>query len=167
MTEEKNAIRHGQDLLRRTLFISMATSSLKGEPWCSPVFFSFDGEMNIYWISSPKALHSRNLHENPLVSLTLYNSTGSDGAGDGLYIKGKAVRLLDHEAVAHASEIIARRAYGAKREPSLMAREDSPRNFYCAKPQAVYYNTLEDQSGMLVDVRKELDISHFKNMMNF
>ena len=48
-------------LIRDNLYLTVGSADSTGRPWVSPVFYVAQGAERFYWVSSPDALHSRNL----------------------------------------------------------------------------------------------------------
>src|SRR3954468_5921906 len=70
-----------QEIVRRLLYVTVATASSVGEPWNSPVYSAYDRRANFYWTSSPLAQHSRNIDQNGKAFLAIYDSTVPAGKG--------------------------------------------------------------------------------------
>ena len=63
------------NILDSNLYINLATSSLDGQPWNTPVYAVRDEDFNFYWRSWCGAEHSKNIQDNEKVFLTCYDST--------------------------------------------------------------------------------------------
>lgn len=146
-------------LLDKITFMSLTTCSLKAEPWCSPVFFAYDKDLNFYWLSSPEARHSRNIHENAASSIVVYDSTAPDGEGWGIYFEGKAEIIQDENpaTVKLAHETSMRRAGGSVEETSRFLG-DAARKYYIFKPEKAWSNGIVRKVGFTVDIRREIDL---------
>jgi hypothetical protein len=87
------------DRLARTLvaensYLTLATAGADGAPWASPVWFAARGLDMCVWASKPGARHSRNIAENPRVSLVIFDSSRAPGEGSALYVSADA-ELVD------------------------------------------------------------------------
>ncbi|MGC5223904.1 pyridoxamine 5'-phosphate oxidase family protein [Micromonospora sp. DT81.3] len=61
-----------------------------GMPWATPVWFAAR-ELDLFvWASKPGARHSRNIAENPRVSLVIFDSSKAPGEGSALYVSADA-----------------------------------------------------------------------------
>ena len=49
---------------------------------------------DFYWVSSPRARHSRNLEQCPAVEIVIFDSTAPVGQGEAVYIAATVVLLL-------------------------------------------------------------------------
>jgi hypothetical protein len=56
----------------------------------TPVYFSPDGYVDMYWISSPEAQHSRNLAVRPEVGIVVFDSQVAVGAAEAVYMRAHA-----------------------------------------------------------------------------
>ena len=83
------------DRLARTLvlansYLTLATVGADGVPWATPVWFAARGLDVFVWASKPGAQHSRNIAENPRVSLVIFDSSATPGDGSALYVSADA-----------------------------------------------------------------------------
>ncbi len=139
------------------LYITIATSSKDAVPWNSPVYSSYDGNYNFFWVSSPGAKHSKNIKENNQVAIVIYNSTDPEGTGEGVYIQAKAYELADPKEIEEALRF----HYGRKNKPKRQISDfldDSPRRVYKAVPEKFWINETQKFNGHPVDVRTEVAI---------
>ena len=80
-------------VLADNLYLVLGTSDAAGRPWVSPVFFGVRDESLLYWVSSPDSRHSRNIHEQPTVAITVFDSRAAIGVGEAVYMTGFATAL--------------------------------------------------------------------------
>lgn len=73
-------------LLREISICVLATSTLGGKPWASPVFYNFDGSGRLVWESAKDAWHSRLIRENPRIGIVVAN-TDPDASDDAVYLE--------------------------------------------------------------------------------
>lgn len=66
--------------------MTLGTSDENGRPWVSPVYYASAGYTEFYWVSSPQALHSRNLSTRPRISIVIFDSQAPIGTGQGVYM---------------------------------------------------------------------------------
>ncbi|PJJ71063.1 pyridoxamine 5'-phosphate oxidase [Diaminobutyricimonas aerilata] len=88
-------------LVTENSFLTLATAGSDGAPWASPVWFAARGLDEFVWASKPGARHSRNIAENPRVSLVVFDSSAAPGAGSALYVTAHAA-LVDEAVFADA-----------------------------------------------------------------
>ena len=89
---------HDLDAIARTivhsnLFMTVATADATGRPWASPVYYASKNYAEFLWVSSPDALHSRNLATRPEVSIVVFDSRAQIGEGQAVYITAVAAEL--------------------------------------------------------------------------
>ena len=98
-------------------FMVLGTSQPDGTPRVSPVFYNHDGYRDFYWISSPRAQHSRNIAAQPRVEIVIFNSQVDPGPGTAaVYLGATAAQVPDAElpavTAAFSSVRSGVRAYG-------------------------------------------------------
>src|SRR5438094_751453 len=74
-------------ILRRERFATLATATLNGAPWASPLLLAYDAECRFFWVSEREARHSELITNNPRVAFSIFSP---DRPEDGLYIEGEA-----------------------------------------------------------------------------
>ena len=89
------------------LYIVLGTASENGHPWVTPVYYSAGGYTDFYWVSSPEAMHSRNVAARPQVSIVIYNSQAPIGTAQAVYMSGVAQEVTGTE-VASGVDIFSR-----------------------------------------------------------
>ena len=146
-----------KDIIRKILYITIATSNSKGEPWNSPVYSAFDKDYNFYWASWKESQHSKNIKENSQIFIVIYDSTVPEGTGEGVYIKAKAYELSDIKEISHALSCLDGRVNKKSHSPQDFLG-NMPRRVYKAIPEKVWTNTDGDINGKYVDKRVEIDL---------
>lgn len=69
----------------------MALSTVGDEPWPAIVYYISDEELNLYFISHPDDIHSRNIAENNVVTGTIYDSSQNNAETKiGIQLRGQA-----------------------------------------------------------------------------
>lgn len=76
---------HAESVVADCRYLVLATSSLGGTPWVTPVYFAASDPWTFWWVSSPEALHSRNIAANPQVAVTIFDSTAGLGQAAAVY----------------------------------------------------------------------------------
>lgn len=102
-------VAQAKQIIEENIYCTVSTASLKGSPWISPVFFSYDEDYNIYWVSYINSLHSKLLRKNPQAAIVIFNSTAKEGEGDGVYFEVKVVELSREKEILKAINIMNRR----------------------------------------------------------
>ena len=148
-------------LIKSNLYMLLGSASPKGKPWTSPVYFTADDELNLYWTSDKNAQHSMNVRENPVVFLVIYNSTAPEGkyVGEGLYLEAKAVELNEPDEIQAARALVqSRKGVTVSDTEYQRFTGDAIRRVYKAVPVRAWVNDVEnDENGKYIrDVRVEV-----------
>jgi hypothetical protein len=96
-----------RSLIERNSLLTLATVDGNARPWVSPVFYSIDDELNLFWVSDLEARHSANVRETGTVAIAIHDQV--DGQTDAVYIEATAIELNDKDAVAEGMDVMARR----------------------------------------------------------
>lgn len=85
------------EYLKEAHIMQVATSK-DNQPWACTVYFAFDSELNLYWISSTKRRHSEELRNNEKVggAVAIYHAPGEKVRG--IQFEGVAKELTGEEA---------------------------------------------------------------------
>jgi nitroimidazol reductase NimA-like FMN-containing flavoprotein (pyridoxamine 5'-phosphate oxidase superfamily) len=78
-------------------YLVLGTVGADGLPWVTPVYFTPEGHDAFYWVSSPDALHSRNVAERPDVSIAIFDSSVPIGGASAVYFRARATQVPDDE----------------------------------------------------------------------
>ena len=84
---------HARELLDANRYLTLGTVSPAGQPWTSPVYFSWSsvaGSWEFFWVSAADAQHSLNLLDRPAVSISVFDSTVPAYHGRAVYAVGEA-----------------------------------------------------------------------------
>lgn len=153
-------IEKARQIVKKILYITIATVSRDGVPWNSPVYSAFDKNYNFFWVSWKENQHSKNIKENNNVFIVIYDSTVPEGTGEGVYIQAKAYELSDEKEIEHALSCLDGRV-NKKKDPKTRIAQfqgDKPRRIYKAIPERVWINGEGDINGNYVDKRVEVDL---------
>lgn len=88
-------------------YMTLATADEAGRPWASPVWYATDDYREFFWVSSPVALHSRNIAARPEVAIVVFDSQVPPGSAAAVYISGHAAELAGEE-LERALEVYSR-----------------------------------------------------------
>lgn len=105
-----NDVETAREIIADNIHAVLATTSLDGSPWISPVFFAYDTDYNIYWVSNKDSLHSKLLEENPRVAIVIFDSRPPEGEGDAVYIKADVTVLSEVSDIEQGIELFNQRA---------------------------------------------------------
>ena len=79
---------HILDYLSQNKRMSLATSK-DDIPWAATVMYTFDNDLNIYFLSEVSTRKVQNLQENPKVAATINEVTGGIGKVKGIQLEGE------------------------------------------------------------------------------
>ncbi|OGK57139.1 hypothetical protein A3J15_00125 [Candidatus Roizmanbacteria bacterium RIFCSPLOWO2_02_FULL_38_10] len=87
--------------LQTQRLMSIATAG--DHPWIASVFYSFDQDLNIYFLTNPKTLHGQHLIINKYVAASVVDSTQKPSdVKKGLQIYGIVEPVSVNHKIAHA-----------------------------------------------------------------
>ena len=73
------------------------------QPWIASLYYSFDKDLNIYFLSSPSTLHCKHIKKNPQVAVAITDSNqGVSAKKKGLQMSGTAKQISDVAKVKFA-----------------------------------------------------------------
>jgi Pyridoxamine 5'-phosphate oxidase len=87
-----------REIIDRNRYMVLGTADESGRPWVSPVYYAPSGYAELYWVSSPRAQHSRNLAVRPELGIVVFDSQAPVGEGQGVYMSAVAEELEGVEA---------------------------------------------------------------------
>jgi nitroimidazol reductase NimA-like FMN-containing flavoprotein (pyridoxamine 5'-phosphate oxidase superfamily) len=97
-------------------YMALGTADATGVPWVTPVYYTPDGYTDFYWVSSPDALHSRNIAERADVSIAIYDSHSVIGGAEAVYMTAKAALVpvgeLERSASLYSSRLPGLKSFG-------------------------------------------------------
>ncbi len=149
-------------IVQRILYVTVATVSVDGAPWNTPVYSAYDERGDFFWSSSPQGQHSLNIAANGKAFLVIYDSTAPEGTGAGVYVEAAAGMLTRSADVAAARRHLALRAAKpfdpGHPDPLLVS---GAQRIYRAAPRRVWVNGFEnDANGSFIrDVRIEVPVT--------
>ncbi len=145
--------KRAKEILDTIIYATLATVSENGEPWNSPVRFTKDAELNIYWASDKESQHSKNVRANGQVFIVIYDSTVPEGKGEGVYLRAKAVEISDPDAVLNYMKL---KKGDGDYDPNDFLGE-AVRRIYKAVPEQAWMNDDEiKDSKFIKDIRVEI-----------
>ena len=103
-------IQQAKEIIEANVYMTICTVSPEGNPWVSPVFFVYDDQYNLFWVSNKDARHSQYVSNNKKVAIVIFDSSAVVGTGDGVYFESEAGELSDVEEINKVTEIWNQRA---------------------------------------------------------
>lgn len=140
--EAQEVVSKAVDLLKLPPYFNVATS-LDDQPWNSPVWAVKDANLNFYWSSWVKAVHSQNIRKNPRAFLTIFDSTRQRGTNNMrcLYLQCTVAIVTDLQEAGRAFEFL----YPDDRVDTTDFLGQGQKRFYCATPIKAWLNCLSER----------------------
>lgn len=98
-------------IIDANLYMVLATADAEGKPWSTPVHFAHVGHHEFFWVSSPEALHSRNIDARSRVGIAVFDSHTAIGTGQGVYLDATAA-LVEDADLARGTAVFSDRSLG-------------------------------------------------------
>jgi nitroimidazol reductase NimA-like FMN-containing flavoprotein (pyridoxamine 5'-phosphate oxidase superfamily) len=168
----KHAIEHevtsqrviAREIIKKIRYANIATVTSEGLPWNTPVFYLYDEDMNIYWLSDKSNQHSQNVRSTPKAFITIYDSTvpvfPSHNCA-GVYFSADVVEINDLEAARVALGRF-NMDVGVKAEDCVMS---AVRRIYRATPNGAWTNGAEvKNAAFLRDFRVALNLGDVQHI---
>lgn len=87
-----------EDFIKNHNLLTIATCD-KNSPWVANVFYYSDENLNLYFLSGNKSLHSQHIEKNDKVAISIYDHDSKWGEVKGVQMKGKVEELKLIEAI--------------------------------------------------------------------
>jgi uncharacterized protein YhbP (UPF0306 family) len=146
-------------IIAHNIYCTLSTCSNDGYPWVSPVFFAYDQKLRLYWSSAIVAKHSQNLYDNNnRAAIAIFDSSASEGTGEGLYFYGVASEL-NSDCIEKVLPLLQNRANKQLKRTVKDYQNNSPRRIYQFQPQQVWVTSSRLAVGnQLVDTKIQLNL---------
>ena len=87
MNEQPNDI--VRTIVEDSTYLTLATSD-GNSPWCAPVQYVSDDDLNLYFVSLPESRHMTHVKQNPSVAVAIFDSQQPPFTSRGVQIEGTA-----------------------------------------------------------------------------
>ena len=154
-------IEKAKEIVHENIYMTIATASKEGLPWVSPVFFAYDSEYNLYWVSNKNSLHSTLIRSNPQVAIVIFNSKAPEGEGDGVYFEANVNELNNEDEINKAMELLNQRVTKDEFRVKKIGEvaNDGVWRIYKATPSKVSKLTEgKFVNGQYIDTREEIKL---------
>ena len=95
---------HIKNFLGKNKLMSVATYG--DFPWIATVYYTFDNDLNIYFLSDPSTLHAKQIIKNPKVAVSIADSSQDiNKPKRGLQVSGIAEQISGIEKVKYALQL--------------------------------------------------------------
>lgn len=124
-----------EDYLKEAKLMQLSTS-VNNQPWTCSVWFAADEDLNIYWFSSTKRRHSKEVMKNPKVSAAIVLPHTPEDKPRGIQLQGNAKLLTDESDIKKARSVYEGRIFSKETVDKFMKSKESPHKFYEIKPRS-------------------------------
>jgi len=103
----QDLITQAHTVIDNNLYINIASVSVDGKPWNTPVYAVHNNQLTFYWRSWINAQHSQNILTNPKVCIAIYDSSkplGTNHLGC-VYLEAESFEVTDETEIAQALEM--------------------------------------------------------------
>lgn len=76
-------------------YMVLGTSEPDGRARVSPVYYTHDRYLDVYWVSSPSAQHSRNVASRPNVAIVIFDSSVAPSETQAVYLQAIAAEVRE------------------------------------------------------------------------
>ncbi len=142
-TSEKVNLEHVVESVRKILeqnFLLSLSTYLRGSIWTSTVFYSYDKDLNIYFVSDPNTRHSKMLGDNPNVSAAIYSTNFIWGTNiQGIQLQGNCIKLSAPQTLVHGFAYLQRFPIAQKvfSSPEMLLSEKMSARLFQIKPTLI------------------------------
>lgn len=158
-------IDRAKTLLASLEYINLATASLDGQPWNTPVYARYDERLHFYWCSWKDAEHSINLRENSQVFFTLYDSTRKRGDNNMrcLYVQGHAYEIEEATEITNGLRLLY--PHDESEQDVAKVQDDSVRRLYKTIPEVFWLNDKSERQVTRETVQMRVEVP-FDQLLN-
>ncbi|MBP6866425.1 MAG: pyridoxamine 5'-phosphate oxidase family protein [Candidatus Pacebacteria bacterium] len=157
-------IRAASKIIEKIEYLNLATITPDNLPWNTPVYCSYDKELNFYILSWKENQHSKNIRNNSNTFITIYDSTVPSGTGVGVYFQGKAYELTNPIDIIVGLKCHYTRTKHKMKDVAMFLTS-YPRRVYKFIPEKVWINGSGEIEGNYIDSRTELDLAELKKVI--
>ena len=142
-------------------YLALGTTEPDGRSRVSPVYVTWDGPDDFYWVSSPEAVHSRNVADRPAVSGVVFDSTRPPRETSAVYLTATASEVPVEDLPEQCSRAFRHLSEGARAfEPAELSGEARLRLYHgVVNRHEVHVRGSDPTYGRGVDCRLEVDLS--------
>lgn len=96
--------KHVLDFIKNQKLMAVATYG--DHPWIASVYYTFDNDLNLFFLSSPTTLHCKMISQNNKVAVSIADSTQDIKAlKRGLQIYGVATQISGSAKIKHTLDL--------------------------------------------------------------
>ncbi len=142
-----------EELLENHHYCVIATASAEAVPWVTPIFYAYDSDWNLFWISSRTSSHSKLLEQNPHACAVIYQPPSVSQETSALYLSGQ-VSICRGTVLEEGMHVYFERAgLGVSGKAEDYAGDSPCRLYQLAPEQAFSLQEPEWEENLLLDKR--------------
>lgn len=145
-------------LIKTNIYRTTGSVGSDGVPWVTPLYYAYDEQLNLYWISPKDSWHSKNIQHNSNTSFTCFDSHAPKWTGNAAYMTLTVKELASERDIARALTYIFHRLD----EPVPNSQEFSNNatyRTYQAKPKGMWVTGSKKIAEEIIDdARIEVNI---------
>ncbi len=146
------------ELLEQNHYCVLSTCDKQGNPWSTPLFYTYDESWQLYWISALSSHHSRLLKDNPRASTVIYQPPGVSHETSALYLSGSVSSCSEAEVEQALAFYMKRTGLGVSGRPSDYLDDSVCRIYRFKTLQAFSLEEPEWDDNLLLDKRVEVAV---------
>lgn len=156
-TNHRSLGEKANEVIETVPHLTIATVTINGRPWNTPVYAVHDSDYNFYWYSDLRSQHSENIGSEKEVFVVIYDSVPEDEDTIGVYMRGKAYRLeeKDMAEMGIILDLYCKKAKIAKLETDSFLGGSHTR-FFKFVPDVVWANSGKREDSRWLDTRIEI-----------
>jgi general stress protein 26 len=128
--------KHLLECINSTEYCCIATVDENSGVWSNPVYFAWDDNFNLYFISQLPSRHMTNLAKDSRISVSIYK-TEQKGDVAGIQLEGIAQRLTLREDISRAFKVYHGRTGGGHDQEQYI--NNPTWHFVQITPKQIYY----------------------------
>lgn len=121
------------EYLKQAKLMQLATS-IDNQPWVCSVWFAFDSDLNIYWMSQAAMRHSGEVLQNARVGCAIALPHETSDTPRGVQLQGTATIVSDPETFAAARSLYEGRIFPGEKIDAMFNDTSVSRSFYKIVP---------------------------------
>lgn len=146
-----------REIYKYNLHMVVSTADKNGNPWVTPLAYTFDSNYSLYWMSSKDSRHSINVRARKEVALVIYNM---EPPRDAVYIDADVNELNKVDEILQAIDIIRSRPQPDKFKIKSLSdvSGEAAWRIYKATPKSIYIRELSMVRGQAVTIRRKITL---------
>jgi uncharacterized protein YhbP (UPF0306 family) len=149
-------------LIENNQHMVISTADTQAKPWVSPVFYMYDENFTLYWVSDKDAVHSQNVRSNPRVAIVIFGQGPPGHTMDGVYIDAESMELTTEDDITKGVAIMQRRAQADKFMIKSLddVRGNAASRIYKATPREIFkrIEKVDEVSGQTITTRQKISL---------